>query len=754
MAILATVYCHAVGNFFQPGGAYFDLLDWHIGGVNVSLAKLLDSGGLGVDLFFFLSAFVLYRPYVAGTRRMESRRDVIAFLRHRSARLLPLYFFCGLASLFITRRFDVFNPEQWLVFGEFIVAGHIFDMKNFTPGYNWVYWSITLEIWFSFIFPAIVILFRAPLTAALTLSVLPVAVWGAHTYFPNELPHVPFFWLMVVAHLPSFALGMLAVHTLDHNPVQKPGLRLPSLVLAVLLVALGSRGGITVLVPAVPGTSENLSAAIGFYLLFVTVTRSEGPLNTLLRSRWLQVLGMMCYSIYVWHGIMMAYIMGQDPTPGGRMFLMLPYLPLMLAVAALSYRYIEFPGRPVAELFLLRRGSAPSRATTSPAWTAAPAWVNGLCGVAILVVLACDTTGLFWRGTGTERIGTQLFLLGIPDPGAGAPAFVIAFSRLGIDLLIVLGAFLLYRPFADGRQPMDRAAAIACYRRQAGRLVPLYAFCGLISFVLSFTFHPYEIDHWRWMGEFVTAGHLFFTSDFLPPYNWSLWVLILGIWGCLLFPLAVLAFRYAALPTTLAACLLPWAIPLFWRKFTGEWPSLPLLNAAPAHVAAAILGMTAAWVLARGWDLDRWRRPLLAAAALLVVGGAASPGPAGVLATAIGFTLLTVALGATSGRLNAILGWWPLQWLGVMAVSLLAWHLVVAHRLIDQGVTPAGKLAAAAVFLGALFALAALSYRYFEFGHLPLVRLFPRSPTRTATESAAGIAPAVEERPRVPAGAT
>ncbi|AWJ85514.1 hypothetical protein TSH58p_18275 (plasmid) [Azospirillum sp. TSH58] len=758
LAIIATLYCHAIGNFFQPGGVFFEALDWRIGGVNVSLAKLLDSGDLGVELFFFLSAFVLYRPYVAGTRRMESRRDVLSFLRHRSARLLPLYFLCGFLSLFVVRRFDIFNPEQWLVFGEFLTATHIFDAKNFMPGYNWVYWSINLEIWFGFIFPVLVLLFRAPFVAAIVLSLLPVTVWGLHTYAPNALPFTPptALWVMVISHLPSFTLGMLAVHTLDRNPVQRQSLRIPMLLLAVVLILLGSRGGITVLVPAVPGTAEKLSAALGFYLLFITVTRSQGGLNRLLCNRVLQVLGMMCYSIYVWHGIMMAYIIGQDPTPGGRMFLLLPFFPLMFAVAAFSYRYIEFPGRPVSELFLLRRNPAPrekAAATTAdaPAWTDRPSWANGLAAVAIITVLAFHITGLFWRGIGSITPDPLLYLAGIPRPDTEPAVALMAFGRLGIDLLIVLAAYALYHPFADGRRSMNRAEAMGFYRRQAGRLLPLYGFCGLVSYTLSFTFHPYEAVYWRWLAEYLTVSHLFIGQNFLPPYNWSFWALDLAIWGSLIFPALVLAFRYAALPTVLAGCLLPWGVPLLYRWTTGTAPSAPFWTAVPPQASVAILGMAAAWVSVRvPEDIRRWRRPLLALSALLVVVGAVVPGPAGVLAAAAGFAAAIVALGATQGRLNGILASWPLQWVGLMAVSLFVWHLVVAHRLIDQGGTPLGQVTAAAVCLGALLIIAALSYRYLEFGHRPTSELFPWTRTRKKAELEEFL-PIAEERPPVPA---
>jgi peptidoglycan/LPS O-acetylase OafA/YrhL len=63
----------------------------------------------------------------------------------------------------------------------------------------------------------------------------------------------------------------------------------------------------------------------------------------------MQLVGMMCFSLYVWHGRPVDVLLGPtfDVTRLGL------YLALLGCVAALSYRFIEFPRvRPWKTLFL------------------------------------------------------------------------------------------------------------------------------------------------------------------------------------------------------------------------------------------------------------------------------------------------------------------------------------------------------------------------------------------------------------------
>jgi len=85
-----------------------------------------------------------------------------------------------------------------------------------------------------------------------------------------------------------------------------------------------------------------------------------------------------------------------------------------------------------------------------------------------------------------------------------------------------------------------------------------------------------------------------------------------------------------------------------------------------------------------------------------------------------GFCLVIAAALVPGSRLGAALSWRPLQVLGMMCYSLYIWHWPLLHWIMpDRAAMPAGAFAAAIVaFLLATLVVAALSYRFIEFGRV------------------------------------
>jgi len=87
----------------------------------------------------------------------------------------------------------------------------------------------------------------------------------------------------------------------------------------------------------------------------------HGWLRAAFANRPVQVLGMMCFSLYVWHEPLLRHVFQADAAPLDDLARTLPlYLFLLLAIASLSYRFIEF-GRSAnwRALFLLDRRPVP-----------------------------------------------------------------------------------------------------------------------------------------------------------------------------------------------------------------------------------------------------------------------------------------------------------------------------------------------------------------------------------------------------------
>jgi peptidoglycan/LPS O-acetylase OafA/YrhL len=64
----------------------------------------------------------------------------------------------------------------------------------------------------------------------------------------------------------------------------------------------------------------------------------RGRLVVLVANPVLQILGMMCYSLYVWHGVTRLQMIGGSYTA----VRLGTYFAAVLAISALSYRYVEF----------------------------------------------------------------------------------------------------------------------------------------------------------------------------------------------------------------------------------------------------------------------------------------------------------------------------------------------------------------------------------------------------------------------------
>jgi peptidoglycan/LPS O-acetylase OafA/YrhL len=93
---------------------------------------------------------------------------------------------------------------------------------------------------------------------------------------------------------------------------------------------------------------------LGFVCVLVAVLTPKGNASRLLTFGPLQVTGMMCYSLYIWHAPVMDALRAWQ---GVTITLL-----VLIALSAFSYRYIEF-GRVTdwRKLFLLPRGFVSTR---------------------------------------------------------------------------------------------------------------------------------------------------------------------------------------------------------------------------------------------------------------------------------------------------------------------------------------------------------------------------------------------------------
>lgn len=91
---------------------------------------------------------------------------------------------------------------------------------------------------------------------------------------------------------------------------------------------------------------------IGFVMLTLSLLLSEGWDVRLIFFKPLQLLGMMCFSIYVWHGVLIKPLVSETFNAFDYPF----YFMAIFVLLALTYRFVEFGQEPsFRKLFLLEK---------------------------------------------------------------------------------------------------------------------------------------------------------------------------------------------------------------------------------------------------------------------------------------------------------------------------------------------------------------------------------------------------------------
>jgi peptidoglycan/LPS O-acetylase OafA/YrhL len=356
LAIVGVVWQHACWRFFEPGAHPLA-----VGGFNLPANPLASNGWLGVNLFFFCSGLVLYLPYCSGTRQFASLADDRWFWSHRAKRLLPLFYFSLLigCATFLDAA-DVNSGVLLRALLAFLGLSTFFQFSFFPVG-NWVLWSLEIEILFSLIFPQLARIAKARgIIAVLVSSVLLGLTLRAlgNVFFRGE-PYLNFVSDNIFGRLDDFVWGMFAADLYVRGKLPRRAS------LTYLGGALMLAAGVTSdlwYVGALPIATQSLTYGlfdVGVFLMVSGLLAGRSVLRTVLELAPFQVLGMMCFSIYVWHGIILNHLFPHIVDAGFSPRELVAGLPLFLfllaAISAMSYRFMEFPSSTLAELFMLPR---------------------------------------------------------------------------------------------------------------------------------------------------------------------------------------------------------------------------------------------------------------------------------------------------------------------------------------------------------------------------------------------------------------
>jgi peptidoglycan/LPS O-acetylase OafA/YrhL len=329
-----------------------------------ALDKAINELRLGVVLFFVLSGFLLYRPFLAAARGERPFPALRAYARRRAARLLPAYWFALAGSFALLGWLD--HPLRattgelpvFLLFGQNYVAE---TAKHLDPPM----WSLAVEVSFYAALPLVGFLaLRAGPRRSAQLALCGALALAGVAYTALSVARA-WPWTATATlpiHLTEFAAGMAVAVVLHRRRLSRRG----GLALVATGVALVAGDALSHELAA--GTTmaqrvvRDLPAALGFALIVGAVAGAP------LRSRALVVapvrtLGTLSYAIYLWHYLAIMYLRARGAWPADMAEALVLTLALTLPVATLSWFAIERPA-----LRWARRYDEPSWSSTHFAW--------------------------------------------------------------------------------------------------------------------------------------------------------------------------------------------------------------------------------------------------------------------------------------------------------------------------------------------------------------------------------------------------
>jgi len=330
------------------------------------LGPVLARMDIGVTIFFLLSGFLLYRPFVRYSIGGGARPHIGDFLWRRALRIFPaLWIF-----VIVTLTWLTIHPVHPTDYVHYLLLVQVYDHHDYDPNLTHL-WTLTVEVSFYALIPvfAWLTLGRAtrPQTAA-TRQLVGFAVMAlaavsfnwiqAHTALVNTQSLL---WLPT--YMDWFATGMFLAW-LSAMPDDLPvALRLRK-TLAEWAQSHGTCWVISLLafmLATLPvGVPYNLAPAtwwqyttqhylfliVAFFAMLPFVLGTGGPVSRALGSEVAHFLANISYSVYLWHVPLMIWIQrefGYDSFDGHFWTLLVLTTALTTVVSTISWQFVERP---------------------------------------------------------------------------------------------------------------------------------------------------------------------------------------------------------------------------------------------------------------------------------------------------------------------------------------------------------------------------------------------------------------------------
>lgn len=363
IAALWVAIWHVWGFAGRP--AYvFDLL-----GMRLDLTPLVRTGWAGVDVFFVLSGFVLGLAYCQAWLGNRPPIRTADYFRRRLLRVLPAYWVQIAMLLLIIFLTGASFPAGRDVLAQLLMVHNVFGDPS--TQLNPVYWTLPVEFDFYVLLPLLA-LFIVPgrwlwlLGAAMALVI--AYRYGLYRFFIHELPVSQKVWWLnqLPGRLDQFVSGMVAAWM--YSTIREKGFGQSLIYRWRVLLLLAGFGGLSLLAWFIHLTQpigainvEGLTYWGGHWSLFIwhslfglciamivlVAALGIGVTDFLLSNRLIMYLGVISYSLYLWHFPLLKWLhlarlpvlLSEWPLLNGLLWAAVP----VLVVSSLSYWAVERP---------------------------------------------------------------------------------------------------------------------------------------------------------------------------------------------------------------------------------------------------------------------------------------------------------------------------------------------------------------------------------------------------------------------------
>jgi peptidoglycan/LPS O-acetylase OafA/YrhL len=308
------------------------------------LQYFTNQGDLGVRIFFVISGFLITLLLL---REFSECGNISLgkFYARRALRIFPVYFaFLSTLVILTVIGFYTDDASSWL--GSLTFTRNVLGQGRSATGHLW---SLAVEEQFYLLWPVTMIAFGLVgrgRRALLVLSIIVVLAFMARL-ISCETNSVICLRILgaksAIKYADCLAIGCAAAYLFTYKPNILPSSQL------VFFAAFVGLAISTVLYPVSKlGVSSLIlaQALLTAICLVASITTKPAGFYTLLNCPIATGLGLMSYSIYIWHPLFLLHYMG-DRFAGGILYDWKLWSIAALATAAISYRFFE---RPIARI--------------------------------------------------------------------------------------------------------------------------------------------------------------------------------------------------------------------------------------------------------------------------------------------------------------------------------------------------------------------------------------------------------------------